>query len=111
MPYMNGEEVLSELKVMAPSVKVLLSSGYNQVEAIRRFTGKGAGRVFAKTLFGRGARRNRQQDNRQRSFSALRLRIGKSLLIREIVADVDEDKREIVLLIHWAGGRHSETPT
>jgi DNA invertase Pin-like site-specific DNA recombinase len=30
------------------------------------------------------------------------------ILIREIVADIDEDKREIVLLIHWAGGRHSE---
>jgi CheY-like chemotaxis protein len=41
MPYMNGEEVLRELRVIAPSVKVLLSSGFNQVEAIRRFTGKG----------------------------------------------------------------------
>jgi two-component system cell cycle sensor histidine kinase/response regulator CckA len=41
MPYMNGEEVLRELKVLTPSVKVLLSSGFNQVEAIRRFTGKG----------------------------------------------------------------------
>jgi hypothetical protein len=30
------------------------------------------------------------------------------ILIREIVADVDENTREIVLLIHWAGGRHSE---
>ncbi len=30
------------------------------------------------------------------------------LLIEEIVADVDENSREIVLLIHWAGGRHSE---
>ena len=30
------------------------------------------------------------------------------ILIREIVADVDEHSREIVLLIHWAGGRHSE---
>lgn len=30
------------------------------------------------------------------------------ILIREIIADVDENKREIVLLIHWAGGRHSE---
>ena len=24
------------------------------------------------------------------------------------MADVDESNREIVLLIHWAGGRHSE---
>jgi DNA invertase Pin-like site-specific DNA recombinase len=30
------------------------------------------------------------------------------ILIEEIIADVDESKREIVLLIHWAGGRHSE---
>jgi DNA invertase Pin-like site-specific DNA recombinase len=30
------------------------------------------------------------------------------ILIKEIVADVDEERREIVLIIHWAGGRHSE---
>lgn len=30
------------------------------------------------------------------------------ILIQEIVADIDESSREIVLLIHWAGGRHSE---
>ncbi|HKD00809.1 MAG TPA: helix-turn-helix domain-containing protein, partial [Terriglobales bacterium] len=30
------------------------------------------------------------------------------ILIREIVVDIDEEKRESVLLIHWAGGRHSE---
>jgi DNA invertase Pin-like site-specific DNA recombinase len=30
------------------------------------------------------------------------------ILIEEIVADVEESSREIVLLIHWAGGRHSE---
>jgi DNA invertase Pin-like site-specific DNA recombinase len=30
------------------------------------------------------------------------------ILIREIVADVDDAKQEIVLLIHWTGGRHSE---
>jgi len=30
------------------------------------------------------------------------------ILIREIVADVDENSREVVLVIHWAGGRHSE---
>ncbi len=41
MPYMNGEEVLRELQIITPSVKVVLSSGFNEVEAIRRFTGKG----------------------------------------------------------------------
>jgi DNA invertase Pin-like site-specific DNA recombinase len=30
------------------------------------------------------------------------------ILIEEIIADVDESRREIVLVIHWAGGRHSE---
>jgi PAS domain S-box-containing protein len=41
MPYMNGEEVLRELKMITPSIKVLLSSGFNEVEAVQRFTGKG----------------------------------------------------------------------
>ena len=30
------------------------------------------------------------------------------ILIQELVVDVDEEKQETVLLIHWAGGRHSE---
>src|SRR5258708_39766854 len=30
------------------------------------------------------------------------------ILIREIVADIDKEKQEIVLLLNWAGGRHSE---
>jgi hypothetical protein len=30
------------------------------------------------------------------------------LLIQEIIADAHEPTREIVLVIHWAGGRHSE---
>ncbi len=30
------------------------------------------------------------------------------ILVREIIADVDDEKREVVLLIHWAGGRHTE---
>ena len=30
------------------------------------------------------------------------------ILIREIIVEVDQEKREIVLLIHWMGGRHSE---
>lgn len=30
------------------------------------------------------------------------------ILIEEIIGDVDEEKRELALLIHWAGGRHSE---
>jgi DNA invertase Pin-like site-specific DNA recombinase len=30
------------------------------------------------------------------------------ILIEEIIVDVDEENREVVLVIHWAGGRHSE---
>jgi hypothetical protein len=30
------------------------------------------------------------------------------ILIQEIVADVEQDKQQVVLLIHWSGGRHSE---
>ena len=30
------------------------------------------------------------------------------ILVEELVVDVEEDKQEIILLIHWAGGRHSE---
>jgi len=30
------------------------------------------------------------------------------ILIQEIVADVDDNAREIVLVVHWTGGRHSE---
>lgn len=41
MPVMGGEEALRTLKTIDPGVKVLLSSGFNEVEAIRRFTGKG----------------------------------------------------------------------
>lgn len=30
------------------------------------------------------------------------------ILIHEIIAEVEEESREVVLVIHWAGGRHSE---
>jgi hypothetical protein len=30
------------------------------------------------------------------------------IVITEIVADVDDSRREIVLILHWVGGRHSE---
>ena len=30
------------------------------------------------------------------------------ILVEELVVDVDEENKEIELLIHWAGGRHSE---
>jgi excisionase family DNA binding protein len=30
------------------------------------------------------------------------------ILVREIVVDIEEERHEIVMLLHWAGGRHSE---
>jgi PAS domain S-box-containing protein len=41
MPLMGGEETFRELQTIRPDVRVVLSSGYNEVEAVRRFTGKG----------------------------------------------------------------------
>lgn len=41
MPVMSGEEAFRRMKAIKPNVKVILSSGYNEMEAIRRFTGKG----------------------------------------------------------------------
>jgi PAS domain S-box-containing protein len=39
MPGLDGEETFSELKKISPEVKVILSSGYNEVETLRRFAG------------------------------------------------------------------------
>jgi signal transduction histidine kinase/ActR/RegA family two-component response regulator len=41
MPVMSGEETFRRLRSIRPEIKVILSSGYNEVEAISRFTGKG----------------------------------------------------------------------
>jgi PAS domain S-box-containing protein len=41
MPVMSGEQTLVELKKIDPEVRVVLSSGFNEVEAIRRFEGRG----------------------------------------------------------------------
>ena len=41
MPIMSGEETFRELRLIRPDVQVILSSGFNEVEAIRNFNGKG----------------------------------------------------------------------
>ena len=41
MPVMNGEQALRAMKQINPRVRVLLSSGFNEMEAIERFAGKG----------------------------------------------------------------------
>ncbi|HEY1340370.1 MAG TPA: response regulator [Bryobacteraceae bacterium] len=41
MPGMSGEETLRQLQTIDPKVRVVLTSGYNEVEAVQRFAGKG----------------------------------------------------------------------
>jgi CheY-like chemotaxis protein len=41
MPVMGGEEALRHMQLINPRVRVLLTSGYNEVEAVHRFSGKG----------------------------------------------------------------------
>jgi PAS domain S-box-containing protein len=41
MPVMGGEEAVRHLKSLDPAIPVILSSGFNEVEAIQRFTGQG----------------------------------------------------------------------
>ncbi|MBI3887423.1 MAG: response regulator [Opitutae bacterium] len=41
MPHMDGQETFRQLRALRPAVKILLMSGFNQQEAISRFTGKG----------------------------------------------------------------------
>jgi signal transduction histidine kinase/ActR/RegA family two-component response regulator len=41
MPVMDGEETLRELRALDPRVRVILSSGYNELEVVQRFAGQG----------------------------------------------------------------------
>jgi two-component system cell cycle sensor histidine kinase/response regulator CckA len=41
MPVMSGEETLRQLQAIRREVRVLLTSGYNEAEAVQRFAGKG----------------------------------------------------------------------
>ena len=41
MPRMSGEETFHQMRRLKPTVKVLLTSGYNEQESTNRFTGKG----------------------------------------------------------------------
>ncbi len=41
MPHMDGEETFRQLRALDPGVHVILMSGFNEQEAINRFTGKG----------------------------------------------------------------------
>jgi two-component system, cell cycle sensor histidine kinase and response regulator CckA len=41
MPVMSGDETLARMREIKSDVPVILSSGFDQVEAMRRFEGKG----------------------------------------------------------------------
>jgi two-component system, cell cycle sensor histidine kinase and response regulator CckA len=41
MPVMSGGEALRRMRTINPGVPVVLSSGFNEMEAIQRFTGEG----------------------------------------------------------------------
>ncbi|HIE41131.1 MAG TPA: PAS domain-containing sensor histidine kinase, partial [Candidatus Aenigmarchaeota archaeon] len=41
MPHLSGEEVFREIRRIRPTIKVILSSGYNEQEATNGFVGKG----------------------------------------------------------------------
>jgi CheY-like chemotaxis protein len=41
MPVMGGEETLAELKRVHPGVKVILSTGYSESDALKKFAGQG----------------------------------------------------------------------
>ncbi len=41
MPHMDGEEAFTEMRRLRDNVRVVLMSGFNQQEAVARFTGKG----------------------------------------------------------------------
>jgi len=47
MPVMSGEETLKQLKSLRENVLVIASSGYNEIEALRRF-GQGVGGFLQK---------------------------------------------------------------
>jgi PAS domain S-box-containing protein len=41
MPHLDGEETFRQMRQIRPTVRVVLTSGFNQQEAVTRFTGKG----------------------------------------------------------------------
>ena len=41
MPEMDGEECFHELRRLQPDIKVIISSGYDEQDIVRRFTGQG----------------------------------------------------------------------
>jgi len=40
MPVLGGEEALRQMRLVRPDIRIVLSSGYNEAEALRRFAGQ-----------------------------------------------------------------------
>jgi DNA-binding NarL/FixJ family response regulator len=57
---MSGEETLRQLKSIRPDVRVVLSSGYNEIEAVRNFSGQGLNGFLQEALHGNRTRRNNE---------------------------------------------------
>jgi len=56
MPRMGGAETFRALREIAPSVKVILTSGHDEQQMIERFTGKGLAGFIQKPYTPRGLR-------------------------------------------------------
>jgi DNA-binding NtrC family response regulator len=41
MPHMDGEQCFRELRALNPDVKVIMSSGFSELEVTQKFVGKG----------------------------------------------------------------------
>jgi CheY-like chemotaxis protein len=41
MPVMDGREALQHLRALRPDVKVIISSGYSEMDAVQKFSGDG----------------------------------------------------------------------
>lgn len=41
MPHLDGEETFRQMRQLNPSIKVILTSGFNEQDAVNRFVGKG----------------------------------------------------------------------
>jgi len=61
MPEMDGEEAFRELRKMQSDVRVILSSGYNEQEATKRFVGRGLAGFIQKPYTIKGLRSELQR--------------------------------------------------
>jgi len=61
MPEMDGEEAFLELREMQSDVRVILSSGYNEQEATKRFVGRGLAGFIQKPYTMKGLRSELQR--------------------------------------------------